>query len=66
MGMDLGKLLLMECDGFASLVEDKEARAGGALVNAANEDLFCGSHFGCSALAGVSVLDCADGCRDRN
>ena len=66
MRVDLGKLLLVKCDGLASFVEDKEARAGGALVNATDEDLFSRSHCGCSALAGVSVFDCADGCGDRN
>lgn len=64
--MDLGKLLLVKCDGLASLVEDEEARAGGALVNATNEDLFCRSHCGCSALARVAILDGADGSGDRN
>jgi hypothetical protein len=39
MRVDLRKLLLVEGNGLASLVEYQEARAGGALVNATNEDL---------------------------
>lgn len=64
--MDLGKFLLVQCHGLASLVEDEEARAGGALVDATDKYFLCRSHCGCSALAGVSVLDRVDGSRDRN
>jgi len=39
MRVDLRELLLVKGDRFASLVEYQETRAGGALVNAANEDL---------------------------
>lgn len=38
MRIDLRELLLVEGDRLASLIKNQEARAGGALVNAANED----------------------------
>jgi hypothetical protein len=37
MRVDLRELLLVKGNRLASLVEYQEARAGGALVNAANE-----------------------------
>lgn len=66
MRVDLRELLLVERHRLASLVEYKEARAGSALVNAANEDFFCRSHCGGPALAGVLVCDFADGRRNGN
>jgi hypothetical protein len=51
MRVDLGKFLLVQRDWLASFVEYKKARAGGALIDATNEDFFCRSHCGCSALA---------------
>jgi hypothetical protein len=51
MRVDLGEFFLVQRDWFTSLVKYKKARAGGALIDAANEDFFSGSHCGCSALA---------------
>jgi hypothetical protein len=61
MRVDLGKFLLVQRDWLTSFVEYKKARAGSALIDATNEDFFCRSHCGCSALAGVSICDLADG-----
>lgn len=42
--IDLLELLLMHCDRLAVLVEDEEARACRALINAADEYFFASSH----------------------
>ena len=59
MGIDLRELFLMKSHRLASLIKNKEARAGGALINATNKDLLVRCHRGCRAVAGVLICDFA-------